>query len=101
MKQEKRKQMLKEIEDYSLISEALSNSDFKFKEGFSDRLMQKLDKQNIDLFSRFKRIGYTAAAAVAILVVSVYFTDGSLSLDAFYGLQNYSAEQEFYSLLNI
>ena len=87
-------------QDYNLISDALADSDFRFKAGFSDRVMQKIVQQKIDLVSSFTKVALTSAAAVAILIGSVYFTDGSLNFDSLIGLQNYSAEQEFYSLLN-
>jgi len=88
-------------QDYDLISDTLANSDFRFKKGFSERVMQRLEQKKIDLFSSFKMVALTSAAAAVILIVSVYFIDGSLDLDALFGLHNYSAEEEFYSLLNI
>lgn len=87
-------------QDYNLISKTLADSDFRFKAGFSDRVMRKIGQQRIDLFSSFTKVALTSAAAVAVLIVSVYLTDGSLNLDSLIGLQNYSVEQEFYSLLN-
>ena len=88
-----------EVHDYEIINDALAGMDYSFSQGFTDRVMQRLDNRSVDLFSSFKKVALTSAAAVALLVMSVYFTDGSLSLDSLFGLQNYSAEQEFYSLL--
>lgn len=101
MKKSTAEKKLNEIQDYELINETLANLNFGFREGFSGRVMQKLENRQIDLFSSFKKVALTSVAAVAILIVSVYFTDGSLNLDALFGLHNYSAEEEFYSLLNI
>jgi len=87
-------------QDHNLISDTLSNYNFRFKKGFSDRVIQRLEQKKLDLFSSFKMVALSSAAAVAILIFSVYLIDGSLDIDALFGLHNYSAEEEFYSLLN-
>jgi len=92
--------MRKEMQDYELIRESLASSEPSFGEGFSNRVMQKLAKPQIDLFGSFKNIAISSVAAIALLMISVYFMDGSLDLDALYGIQGYSVEEEFYSFLN-
>lgn len=90
----------KEMADYEKISNSLSGSDFAFNEGFSDRVMHKLKNSQIDLWGSFKSVALSSVAAIAILLISIYFIDGSLNLDSLFGLQGYSVEDEFYSLLN-
>lgn len=91
----------KEMHDYELLRESLANTDFSFGKGFSDRIMQKLEKPQLDLFGSFKNIAISSAAAIALLLISVYFMDGSIDLDALYGIHGYSVEEEFYSFLNL
>lgn len=91
----------KEMRDYELLRESLANTDFSFGEGFSDRIMQNLEKPPLDLFGSFKNIAIYSAAAIALLLISVYFMDGSFDLDALYGIHGYSVEDEFYSFLNL
>lgn len=94
-------ELRKEMKDYEAIRGSLASSDFSFDEGFSTRIMQKLVKPQLDLFGSFKNIAISSVAAIALLMISVYFMDGSLDLDALYGLEGYSVEEEFYSFLNL
>lgn len=89
-----------EVADYEKIENSLSESDFTFKEGFSDRVMKKLNNSQIDLWGSFKNVALSSVAAIAILLISIYFIDGSINIDSIFGLQGYSVEDEFYSLLN-
>lgn len=91
----------KEMDEYELIRKSLAGSDFSFGKGFSHNLMQKLEKPRLDLFGSFKNIAISSAAAIALLLISVYFMDGSVDLDALYGIHGYSVEEEFYSFLNL
>lgn len=91
----------KEMHDYELLRESLANTDFSFGKGFSDMVLQNLEKSPLDLFGSFKNIAISSAAAIALLLISVYFMDGSFDLDAFYGIHGYSVEEEFYSFLNL
>jgi hypothetical protein len=67
-----------------------------FREGFRDRVIDRIFKAGIAVnreidFLRsmnlaFYRIALTGVAAIAILLISIYFMEGSLSINSFLGL---------------
>lgn len=68
-----------------------------FKPFFETRVMSKitqLKEQSYDyLFSRaFQRVALSGIAAVAILLITIYVSDGSISTDALVGTSNLNVE---------
>lgn len=68
-----------------------------FKPFFETRLMSKiaqLKEQSYDhLFNRaFQRVIYSGIAAVAILLITIFISDGSISTDALMGTSNLDLE---------
>lgn len=72
--------------------------DHRFSEGFRDRIMERIISGKI-LFngkremlrsfdSIFMKVAIPAAAAVIILVLSLFFSQGSLSYDILLGIDN-------------
>ena len=77
----------------------------KFNTGFTDRVMEKIEqeehlvqKQDIHFYKIFKRVVVTGVAAIILLLLTIYFTDGNLSYDSLTGLSGYSPETELLSL---
>ena len=75
----------------------LAGFEANFDPGFADDVMnaiQNANKNQIDslqlTFNIFKRVALSGVAAVIILLFTIYFTDGSLSLDAIFGLSDYA-----------
>lgn len=76
-----------------LESEGLS---YEFSEGFENKVLQKISSEavtvNRDLeFIRnmnyaFKRIAITGVAAIVLLLISIFLSEGSLSVDSFLGM---------------
>jgi hypothetical protein len=69
---------------------------FDFREGFSDRVLERISgarlkiKRNLE-FTRnlnyaFYRIAITGAAAIIILMISIYIIQGSFSFNSLLGL---------------
>ena len=90
----------KEIED---IRELLSDYSPAFEEGFAKRVLATTGQyiQNGDyLFYLFKRFAFGGAAAIVALLVSVYLTDGSLSVDTLLGLSGITSDSVILALSN-
>jgi hypothetical protein len=88
-----------ELKDYKTLRRGLMQQDYKFDADFSRKLLSRIQNP-FDLFGSFKKIAFASAAAIAILIGSVYLMDGGLNLDSLFGLHSYSVEEEFYSMLN-
>jgi len=77
----------------------------EFESGFSDRLMQQLETMESgfspSVYSIFRRVALSGVAAIFILLFSIYYTDGSLSLDALYGLYEYAPDEAAVSFFNM
>ena len=77
----------------------------EFDAGFSERVMQKVEidksKSSFPVYSIFKRVALSGAAAIIALLISIYYTDGSLSLDALYGLYEYAPDEAAVSFFNL
>jgi len=81
-----------------------SSSKIGKDEGFVDRVMNMLDqeKQLIDNFSSrivtlFPRVAAACIILITALLVSVYMTQGSISLDTLMGLNDLSFDDAVYS----
>ena len=77
----------------------------EFESGFSDRVMQQVEYQKSgfspSVYSVFKRVALSGVAAIFVLLFSIYYTDGSLSLDALYGLYEYAPDEAAISFFNM
>lgn len=87
------------------MRKTLGNFTPEFEAGFSDRVMQQVEnidfKTSIPIYSVFKRVALSGAAAIIALLISIYYTDGSLSLDALYGLYEYAPDEAAVSFFNL
>jgi len=87
------------------LRETLGNFAPEFETGFSDRVMQKLKTavsgSPFSIYSVFKRVALSGVAAIVLLLLSIYYTDGSLSLDALYGLYEYVPDEAAVSFFNL
>jgi len=79
-----------------------------FKEGFSERVMAKLDKPGIaavreidyirSMNIAFYRIALTGVAAIVLLLISIFLMEGSLSFNSFLGLSGTNDDSIVYLL---
>ena len=87
------------------MRKTLGNFSPEFEAGFSDRVIQKLEitksKTSLPIYSVFKRVALSGAAAIIAMLISIYYTDGSLSLDALYGLYEYAPDEAAVSFFNL
>ncbi|MCF6170180.1 MAG: hypothetical protein L3J66_04285 [Bacteroidales bacterium] len=87
------------------VRETFGNFTPQFETGFSDRVMQKLEPEepgfNTAVYNIFKRVALSGVAAILLLLFSIYYTDGNLSLDALYGLYEYAPDEAAVSFFNM
>ena len=80
---------MEERQKLTRMRDLVANQADSFKSGFADRVMTRLDEEQAplflkpefdkSLFSVFKQVVVTGAAAVIILLLSLYFTGSSAS----------------------
>ena len=93
----------KEKQEIEEVRALLSDFSPAFEEGFAKRVLAATDQyiQNGDnLFYLFKRFAFGSAAAIAALLVSVYLTDGTISVDALLGLSDINSDSILLALSN-
>lgn len=99
------RELREEKEAMEAMRTRLGNFSPEFDTGFSKRVMQKLEAEKSgfspSVYSIFKRVALSGAAAILLLLFSIYYTDGSLSLDALYGLYQYAPDEAAVSFFNM
>ncbi len=84
------------------IRARLSGYQADFSSDFSNEIISKIYdfNQQDDFIKLFRAIALSGVAAILLILLTIYFTDGSLGLDALYGLTGYSPNEELFSYLN-
>ncbi len=90
----------KEKDKLIRLRELVGSGDYQFKHGFTDRVMNRLAKPKNgrliefnfarDLNRVFMRVAITGIAAIILLLLSIYLTTGSVSIDSLSGAESYS-----------
>lgn len=95
-------EILQEKKELSLLRNVLKKQTYSFHYGFSDKIMRKIEasrflpEQNMqDYFAAqlnalFRRIAPVGIIAIAIIVIALYFTEGSASVKALIGINDIS-----------
>lgn len=90
------KELRNEKESIEEVRNILGQNQFQFNDGFADRVLSTLEANNavfvVGLYNLFKRVAITGIAAIIVLLISIYFIDGSIETDSFYGLTSYIPE---------
>jgi hypothetical protein len=74
----------------------------EFSEDFQQNILDRIyhsAKPN-EFFQLFKAVALSGVAAILLILLTIYFTDGSLNIDAIYGLSNYTPDEELFTYLN-
>ncbi len=89
------------------IRKTLSDYNPSFNEGFTDSVMANLHKapntltkSGPNMIRMYARVALSGAAAIAILLGSIYLTDGSIDMDSIFGITDYAADGALLSYLN-
>ena len=97
---------MKEMDKTDQLLQEMANYKPEFKSGFSGRVMDKIDtideqKSQVPDFNKFLGwISLSGVAAIIVLLFMVYFSEGSLNIDAIYGLMDYSPDEPLLTSLN-
>lgn len=87
------------------VRKMLNDFEAHFESDFSDRIMQKIEEHDIDLSPSFytivKGTAISGVAAIVALLISIYFIDGSLDLDAIYGISDYAPDEAAIAFFNL
>jgi len=90
---EKSEELRQEKEAMDNLRTRFSNFETDFQPGFTERLMQRIANESGFLFqSVFRTIALTGVAAIILVLLSVYFVDGSLNLDSLLGINHYAPD---------
>jgi len=75
---------------------------YDFSEGFTNKVIGKISSARLvvnrelefvrNMSSAFYRIALTGVAAIVLLLISIYLMEGSISLNSFLGLGDFSDE---------
>ncbi len=88
------------------LKKTLKNYSPSFGEDFTDKVMNKIfdeeTKNRIyDLFPAFKKVLIGGLAATIALLLSVYLTDGNLTIDSLLGLSDLNSDEVLLTLMNL
>ncbi|MBP8959984.1 MAG: hypothetical protein KBG40_06110 [Bacteroidales bacterium] len=85
-----------------------ATGDFSFSEDFTDKVLDKIfncdarESHDIEFLQSLNKIFYRIAisgiAAIILLLISIYISQGSLSIDSFLGLGDIADESIIYIL---
>lgn len=102
-------ELRREKEKLVRLRELIGSGDYQFQYGFTDRVMNRLTKSKNgksiefnfarDLNRIFMRVAITGVAAIILLLLSIYLTTGSVSIDSLSGAESYSEDNVISYLL--
>jgi hypothetical protein len=86
-------QLRKEKETLDKIRHDFSVWSPDFQPGFTEKIMMRIAGENLFVFrSVFRMIALSGMAAIILVLLSVYFMDGSLNLDSLLGINGYAPD---------
>jgi len=106
-KNPKRSGIRQEKRELEQMRKMLGNQESAFDSGFADRVMERLETETatppktIEMYTIFKRVALAGIAAIIVLLLTIYYIDGSLTLDAILGISGYSPDGAELSVLNL
>jgi len=98
-KDDRLRQEKKELDD---LRDQLAHYNPMFSNYFAENVMDNISPTIIqkDFAQLFKVLAMSGVAAILVILITIYFTDGSLGVDALYGLSGYTPDQELFTFLN-
>ena len=97
---------MKDMDKTEQLLKEMANYRPEFREGFSGRVMENIDnvdeeESQIPDFNRFLGwISLSGVAAIIGLLFMVYFAEGTIDIDAIYGLIDYSPDEPLLTSMN-
>lgn len=89
--------LMKERNSVLLLRKQLSEKEASFSPTFTTNIMQHIDIHSIQnniltIKPIFRTVALSGMAAIIIVLISVYYFDGTLSLDAILGINGYNPD---------
>ncbi len=86
-----------EKQEILTLRESLSATRTDFSTGFDQKVMNRIRQEEqpartFELYPVFRTVAFSGLAAILIVLVGIYFTDGSLNLDAIMGISKYAPD---------
>ncbi|MBE0651533.1 MAG: hypothetical protein IH595_11930 [Bacteroidales bacterium] len=90
-------ELRKEKRDILKLRENLSAVKADFSFGFEQKVMNAIRQENnpvatFEILPVFRTVAFSGLAAILIVLVGVYFTDGSLNIDSIMGISKYAPD---------
>jgi len=71
----------------------VADFDADFSSGFTERLMHRIaGESGLAFLTVFRTVALSGVAAIILVLLTVYFVDGSLNLDSLLGLNGYTPD---------
>jgi anti-sigma factor RsiW len=92
-----------EKESLKKMRELIASSSASFSKDFADKVVDRIESEQVDHSSNdkfvkvFRSIALSGAAAIIALLLTVYYIDGSLSIENLFGISEYLPEAAEFS----
>ncbi len=87
------KALRKEKENMDNMRTKIAAFDADFSAGFTERLMQRIaGERGFAFLSIFRTIALSGVAAIILVLLTIYFVDGSLNLNSLLGINGYTPD---------
>ncbi len=81
----------KEKENMDNVRTKIAAFEADFSAGFTERLMQRIaGERGLAFLSVFRAVALSGVAAIILVLLTVYFMDGTLNLDSLLGINGYA-----------
>ena len=82
-----------EKEELDNMRTKLSDFEMDFTQDFTERLMQRIaGEKGFTFLSVFRAVAFSGVAAIILVLITVYFVDGSLNIDSLLGINGYAPD---------
>ena len=86
-------ELRREKEELDRLRQEIGDWEAGFAPGFADRVMLRLAEEVPFVFqSVFRAVALSGVAAIMLVLLTVYFMDGSLNIDSLLGINGYAPD---------
>jgi len=91
------------MQEWQALKQKFSTFHPEFSPGFEQKVMQKLAVDRgtlvLDIIPVFRVFALSGIAAIGLLMIGLYFSNGSLDLDSLLGISGYTPDMGLLSFL--
>jgi len=90
-------ELQQEKQDIHSLRENLSAVTTDFSQSFEQKVMTLIQREEspvpaFEIFPIFRTVAFSGLAAILVVLIGVYFTNGSLNLDSIMGISKYAPD---------